>query len=191
MAAIKIIAQTKTRTYPEITTKVIVFALRQRDSQTTLHWVPSHTNIEGNERADALANEATNLTNILPTEQTLVAYKHMIKEFLHKQITPNSDRVKFTTWYKKTIVPGIHLINNKIPDIHICRLRCWVQTKSSVGSNNKVFRPLSNQLSNQLSNRFPSMPTTSYTTSNACTTQPNRHRKSSHHNTHSHGHSTQ
>ena len=44
-AAIKILAQTKTRTYPEITTKIIdsAFALGQRDSPTTLHWVPSHT----------------------------------------------------------------------------------------------------------------------------------------------------
>ncbi|KAK2145653.1 hypothetical protein LSH36_666g00024 [Paralvinella palmiformis] len=97
MAAIKILAQTKTRTYPEITTKIINSALSQRGSLTTLHWVPSHTNIEGNERADALANEATNLTNILHTEQTPDAYKHMITEYLHKQITPNQDTANLST----------------------------------------------------------------------------------------------
>ena len=140
MAAIKILAQTKTRTYPEITTKIIncASALSQRGSLTTLHWVPSHTNIEGNERADALANEATNLTNILHTEQTPGAYKHIITEYLHKQITPNQDTAKLSTWYNKTIVPGIHIINNRIADVHIRRLRCWVHTKSFVGPNNKA-----------------------------------------------------
>ena len=140
IAAIKILAQTKTRTYPEITTKIInsASALSQRGSLTTLHWVPSHTNIEGNERADALANEATNLTNILHTEQTPGAYKHMITEYLHKQITPNQDTAKLSTWYNKTIVPGIHIINNRIADVHIRRLRCWVHTKSFVGPNNKA-----------------------------------------------------
>jgi len=54
MAAIIILAQTKTRTYPEITTKIInsAFTLSQRGSLTTLHWVPSHINIEENEWAD-------------------------------------------------------------------------------------------------------------------------------------------
>ena len=74
-------------TYPEITTKIIncASALSQRGSLTTLHWVPSHTNIDG---------------------------KHMITEYLHKQITPNQDTAKLSTWYNKTIVPGIHIINN-------------------------------------------------------------------------------
>jgi len=83
MSAIKILAQTKTQTCPEVRTKIIDFALSQRASLATLRWVHSHTHIEGNEWADALANEATNLTNILHIEQTPGAYKHMITEFLH------------------------------------------------------------------------------------------------------------
>jgi len=72
MATIKSLHKTKTRTYPEITTNII-------DSASALsQQVPSHTNIEGNERADALVNEYTNLTNILRAEQTPGAYKHMI-----------------------------------------------------------------------------------------------------------------
>ena len=139
MAAIKILAQTKRPTYPEITTKMInsASALSQRGSLTTLYWVPSHTTIEGNERADALANEATNLTNILHTEQTAGVYKHIITEYLHKQITPNQDTAKLSTWYNKTTVPGIHIINNRIADVHIRRLP-WVHTKSFVGPNNKA-----------------------------------------------------
>ena len=126
MAAINILSQTKTRTYPEITTKITdsAFALSQRGSLSTLRCLK--------ERADALANEATNLTNILHTEQTPDAYKHMIIQYLHKQITPNQDTAKLSTWYNKTIVPDIHLINNRITDIHIRRLRCWVHTKSFV-----------------------------------------------------------
>ena len=137
MAAIKILAQTKARTYPEITTKIInsVFALNQRGSLTTLHWVPSHTNIEGNERADILANEATNLTNILHAEQTSGAYKHMITKFLHR---PNTDQANPNSWYNNTIVPGIHLINNRLVDIHIRRIRCWVYTEHFFGINTKA-----------------------------------------------------
>ena len=86
----------------------------------------------------ALANEATNLTNILHTEQTPGAYKHMIKEYLHKQITSNQDTAKLSTWYNKTIVPGIHIVNNRIADVHIRRLHFWVHTKSFVGPNNKA-----------------------------------------------------
>ena len=83
MAAIKILAQTKHEHIQNIINSASALTwLSQRGSLTTLHWVP---NIEGNERADALANEATNLTNILHTEQTPGAYKHMITEYLHKK----------------------------------------------------------------------------------------------------------
>jgi ribonuclease HI len=83
MAAIKILAQTKTQTYPEITTKIInsAFNLSQRGSLTILNWVPSHINIDGNEKADKLANEATSLTNIQHAKQTSAAYKHIITKF--------------------------------------------------------------------------------------------------------------
>jgi ribonuclease HI len=102
---IKILAQTKTRIYPKITTKIINSALSQRGSLTTLHWVPSHTNIEGNERADTLTSEATNLTNILHVEQTQGAYKHMMTKFLHKQITPNPDIIHKVTAMPHIIIP--------------------------------------------------------------------------------------
>jgi len=57
--------------------------LKPSGSLTTLHWILNHTHIEGNEWADALAYEATNLTNTLHVEQTPGAYKHMITKFLH------------------------------------------------------------------------------------------------------------
>ena len=82
----------KHETYPEITAKSMdsAFVLSQISSyMTILHRVPSLVNIEGNERADTLAKEATNLTNILHTEQTPGAYKHIITNFLQKQIRPN------------------------------------------------------------------------------------------------------
>jgi len=144
MASIKILAQAKILTYPEITTKIInsVFALSQRGSLTTLHWVPSHINIEGNERADTLANEATNLTKIIHAEQTPGAYKHMITKFLHR---PNSDLAKAKSWYNNTIVPGIHLINNRLADIQIRRLRCWVYTRAFFGINNQALCSHCNQ----------------------------------------------
>ena len=49
MSAIKILAQTKTQTCPEVRTKIVDFALSQRASLATLRWVHSHTHIEGNE----------------------------------------------------------------------------------------------------------------------------------------------
>ena len=41
-------------------------------------------------------------------------------------------------WHNKTIVPGVQLINNRLADIHIRRLRCWVHTEIFVGPNNKA-----------------------------------------------------
>ena len=120
MAAINFLAQTKT--YPK--TIDSAFVLSQRGSLTTLHWVSNHISIEGNERADTLANEATIPTNILHAEQTPGAYKNMLTEFLQNQIRPNSDFTKLSSWYNKTIVPDVQLINNGLADIHILRLRC-------------------------------------------------------------------
>jgi len=65
------------------------------------------------------------------------AYKHTITKFLHKQIRPNSDLTKLSSLYNKTIVPGVQLINNRVANIHIRCLRCWVHTQI-VGPNKKA-----------------------------------------------------
>jgi len=49
---------------PEI--YIMTSTLRQRGIQIILHWVPGHVNIEGNDRADELANEVTGLEVVEP-----------------------------------------------------------------------------------------------------------------------------
>jgi len=61
-----------------------------------------------------------------------------ITQFLHQQIRPNPDIAKLSTRYNKTIIPGIHLINNRIADIHRRLLRVGCTQKSFVGPNNKA-----------------------------------------------------
>jgi ribonuclease HI len=39
----------------------ITWALRSHDASTTIHWVPGHTNIPGNETANTLAKQATTM----------------------------------------------------------------------------------------------------------------------------------
>ena len=73
MEAITIIAAANFHTYPEMITDIYITAsiIRQRGIQVIFHCVPSHINLEGNDRADQLANEALYLEVIEHAEHTL------------------------------------------------------------------------------------------------------------------------
>ena len=76
MAALTILITTNFHTYPEITSKIFKLAsvLQHSRRHVTLHWVPSHLNLEGNEKADTLPMEAISLDLIQHAEQTRATY---------------------------------------------------------------------------------------------------------------------
>ena len=60
--------------------------LRQRGIQVILHWVPSHVNIEGNHRAEQLANEATRLEIIQYAEHPTDTFNYLTDRFISNQL---------------------------------------------------------------------------------------------------------
>ena len=76
MAALAILSTRNYKTYPEITTTTFksAKALQRQRIQLIIHWVPSHVDLEGNERADILTNVATSLNEVIHAEQTSGAY---------------------------------------------------------------------------------------------------------------------
>ena len=61
--------------------------LRQRGIiRLIIDWVRSHVNIEGNDRADKLAKEATSLDVVEHLEHTHVTSNHLIDGFIFNQL---------------------------------------------------------------------------------------------------------
>lgn len=145
MAALTILSTPSFKTYPEIVSKIVrsATALKLSGRNTTIHWVPSHINIEGNERADTLANEATNLDVILHAEQTPGGYSHLIAQYFSKQLhlMTAEDTSPLQDWYQKTIVPGLGFIPNRLADTQLRRLRCWVYTRNFTEPNKTTICP--------------------------------------------------
>ncbi|KAK2161453.1 hypothetical protein LSH36_116g02027, partial [Paralvinella palmiformis] len=67
MAALTILQNRIYKTYPEITSKIFKSAklLPRQGTQGTIHWIPSHVDLDGNEHADRQANIATSLNEVL------------------------------------------------------------------------------------------------------------------------------
>jgi len=80
MGVLTITTTANFHTYPEMITEIYTTAsvLKQRGIQVILHWVPSHINLEGNDRADKLSNEATSLDVIEYAEQTPDTYSTIL-----------------------------------------------------------------------------------------------------------------
>ena len=133
MGALTIIATSNFQTYPEITTQIhnTATTLKHTGTEVVIHWVPSHVNLDGNEKADTLANEATSLTNILHAEHTPGTFNHLIDNFISDKFdsiyTNYSSRYK--DWYHNTTVPGLHFQTNRLTDVQLRRLRFWTYTR--------------------------------------------------------------
>jgi len=88
MAALTILQNRIYKTYPEITSKIFKSAklLHRQGTQATIHWIPSHVDLDGNEHADRQANTATSLNEVFHVEETAGAYSHLIKSHLSQQL---------------------------------------------------------------------------------------------------------
>jgi len=75
-------------TYPEIITEVYTTAsaLKQRGIQVILYWVPIHINLEGNDQADKLANEARSLDVIEYAEHTPGTFNYLVDRFISNRL---------------------------------------------------------------------------------------------------------
>jgi len=108
--ALTIITTDTFPTYPEIMTEIYTTTstLRQRGVQVILHWAPSHINLEGNDRADKLANEATSLDVIEYPEHTPGTFNRLVDTFISNRL--ESIYTDYTSaskgWYQKTPVVG-------------------------------------------------------------------------------------
>ena len=91
-AALTILQNRIYKTYPEITSKIFKSAklLHRQGTQATIHWIPSHVDLDGNEHADRQANIATSLNEVLHAEQTAGAYSHLIKSHFSQQLRHNT-----------------------------------------------------------------------------------------------------
>ena len=140
MAALSILQNRIYKTYPEITSKIFKSAkfLHRQGTQATIHWIPSHVDLDGNEHADRQANIATSLNEVLHAEQTAGTYSHLIKSHFSQQLrriaTENTSPLQ--KWYDKTTVPGLNFLPNRQADTQLRRLRFWVFTKK-YGTNNR------------------------------------------------------
>ena len=81
------------------------FLNENRGANIEVSWVPGHMNIEGNDRADELAKEATKLE--LATETTTIAK-------LHRQLRAKMKAEWTIEWARKPIV-GRYTILDRIP----------------------------------------------------------------------------
>ena len=137
MGALTIITTANFHTYPEIITEIYTTAsaLKQRGIQVILHWVPSHINLEGNDRADKLANEATSLDVIEYAEHTPGTFNYLVDRFISNRL--ESIYTDYTSaskdWYQKTTVVGHNILNNRLVDTQLRRLRFWVYTRNFTG----------------------------------------------------------
>jgi hypothetical protein len=81
------------------------FIDRNRGATIEVSWVPGHMGIEGNDRADSLAKEATDLEPI--TETTTIAS-------LHRQIR-NRLKAEWTNNWAGKPMTGRYAISDRIP----------------------------------------------------------------------------
>ena len=113
--------------YPEITSKIFKWAklLHRQGTQATIHWIPSHVDLDGNEHADRQANIATSLNEVLHAEQTAGTYSHLIKSHFSQQLRriamENTSHLQ--KWYEKTTVPGLNFLPNRQADTQLRQLR--------------------------------------------------------------------
>ena len=127
MGALTIITTANFHTYPEIITEIYTTAstLKQRGIQVILHLVPSHINPEGNNRTDKLANEATSLDVIEYAEHTPGTVNHLVYRVISNRL--ESIYTEYTSaskdWYQKTTVVGHNILNNRLVDTQLRRLR--------------------------------------------------------------------
>jgi len=64
-----------------------MYPIRQDSGiQVILHWVPSQINLEGNDRADKLANEATSLDFIEYGEHTPGSFNYLVDRFISNRL---------------------------------------------------------------------------------------------------------
>ena len=137
MGALTIITTGNFHTYPEIITEIytLASALKQRGIQVILHWVPSHINLEGNDRADKLANEATSLDVIEYAEQTPSTFNHLVDRFISNRLesTYNNNKSTSKDSNQKTTVIGHNILNNRLADTQLRRLRFWTYIRNFIG----------------------------------------------------------
>ena len=123
--------------YPEIITEIYTTAstLKQRGIQVILNWVPSHINLGGNDRADKLANEAKSLDVIEYAEHTPGTFNYLVDSFISNRL--ESIYTDYTSaskdWYQKITVVGHNILNNRLADIQLRRLRFWAYTRNFTG----------------------------------------------------------
>jgi len=88
MRAIIIITTANFHTYPEIITELYTTAsaLKQRGIQVILQWVPSHINLEGNDRTNKLANEATSLDVIEYGQHTPGTFNYLVDRLIFNRL---------------------------------------------------------------------------------------------------------
>jgi len=134
MGALTIITTANVHTYPEIVSEKYptASALKQCEIQGILHWVPSHFNLESNDRADKLANEATSLDVIEYAEHTPGRFNYLVDRFISNRLA--SIYTDYTSaskdWYQKTTVVGHNILNNRLADIQLRRLCFWTYTRT-------------------------------------------------------------
>jgi len=139
MAALTILENRIYKSYPEITSKIIKSAkfLHRQGTQATIHWIPGHVDLDGNEHADRQANIATSLNEVLHAEQIAGTYSHLIKSHFFQQFrriaTENTSPLQ--KWYEKTTVPDLNFLPKRQAETQLRRLHFWVFTKQ-YGTNN-------------------------------------------------------
>ena len=74
--------------------------LHQLDSSLHIQWVPGHFDVEGNEQADQLAKEATQITTTQHTTSTISFLKRVCREAMKREWK--------TVWESKTTNRGRH-----------------------------------------------------------------------------------
>jgi len=108
MGALTVITTPNFQAYHEIITEIYIKAstLRQCGIQVILHWVPSHVNLEGNDRADQIVNETTCLVVIEHAEHTSSTFNHINDSFISNQL--ESIFTDHTSSITQGLVPDYH-----------------------------------------------------------------------------------
>jgi hypothetical protein len=129
MAALQILQTHNPTHYAETAQQVWDEALHlhKQNINITLHWIPSHVGICGNEEADRLAKVATDLDYLHTCEQTIGALARQIDNKTKDIIDKAYRQYKNTntgTWYLNTTVQQNKILHNRFIDTQIRLLRC-------------------------------------------------------------------